>query len=257
MQSAASSAAAGREASVTAAASAPAPRAARRRDRSDARCVVDRAALRPRRPNSHGPSSASSAGTSVTHTSVTTSADSASAGPNTRKNCISPASSDIAPPATSSPAISTSGAIRAVAARAAAIRDVARGEAPPRLGHEEHRVVGDEPEQQHHQHRLDLARRGHVRPLAAPRQHAHGDHVREPGARERDERRAERPEVQRDDDQDHGDRRHLDPRQHVVDRLELREPRRPGARHTARRAVAPAAAASPRSAAPPRCARRG
>ena len=60
---------------------------------------------------------------------------------------------------------------------------LALGQPPPRLRHEEHRVVGDEAEQQHHQHGLDLARRGHVRALAAPRQHAHGDHVREPGAR--------------------------------------------------------------------------
>ena len=77
---------------------------------------------RARRPNSHGPTSANSAGTSVTHTSVTTSAESASAGPKTRKNCISPASSDAAPAATSSPAMNTSGAIRAVAARAATTR---------------------------------------------------------------------------------------------------------------------------------------
>jgi hypothetical protein len=62
------------------------------------------------------------AGTSVTHTSVTTIAATARPGPKTRKKRISPASSDSAPAATRIPAANTSGPTRADAPRAASSR---------------------------------------------------------------------------------------------------------------------------------------
>ena len=44
---------------------------------------------------------------------------------------------------------------------------------------EEDRVVGDDAEQQHHQHGLGVPRNPHPEPLAGPRDAAERDHVRD------------------------------------------------------------------------------
>ena len=62
---------------------------------------------------------------------------------------------------------------------------------------EEDRVVGDEPEQERHEDRLDLLRDVAAALLADPREEVHGDRVRDSRAGERDERRPERAEAAR------------------------------------------------------------
>ena len=193
-------------------------------------------ALRTREPNSHGPTAPMSAGTSVRHTRVTTSAATARPGPNTRKKCSFPASRDSAPAMTSMPAANTSGATRAVAHRAASVRVAPCAQPPSRLGHEEDRVVRDEPEQQDDEHRLDLVRHAVARLLAHPAERADRDDVAEAGGREGHERRADGAEVHGDDDEDRQDRRRLHPRQRLVDLVPLRQPGRARARDAPRRA---------------------
>ena len=147
---------------------------------------------------------------------------------------MSPASSASAPPAIKQPRGEHEW--RDPSGRRARRDDtrLAPAQALPRLRHQEHRVIGDDAQQQHRQHRLDLAGHRHARAFTGPREHAHRDHVREPGGRERHQRGSQRPEVHGDDDEDHHDRGDLDPRQDAVDLAELREAGRAGARDRAR-----------------------
>ena len=75
-----------------------------------------------RAPNSRGPNSATSAGTSVIETASVMSVVAARPGPKARKNCRWPTTSAAVPAATIRPAVTTIGATSATAARAAGRR---------------------------------------------------------------------------------------------------------------------------------------
>ena len=79
-------------------------------------------ASRTRLPNSRGPKSATSAGTSVTATARVIRVVAARPGPKARKNCRWPTTSAAVPAATISPAVRTIGATSATAPRAAGRR---------------------------------------------------------------------------------------------------------------------------------------
>jgi hypothetical protein len=93
----------------------------------------------------------------------------------------------------------------------------------------EDRVVGDEPEQQHHDDRLDLLGDGDAGALGQPRQHAHRHRVGRARRRERHQRRAHRAERGGEDQRDQREAGRLDDRQRALDLVELRLARRRGA----------------------------
>ena len=199
--------------------------------RSGALRVLHRGAALPRTraPNSRGPGHRQERGTSVTQTTVTTARGDGEAGSEHAEE-VQPAREQRERPRDDErpsreherPDPRGGGAGRLDAGGAAP-------QARARLGHEEHGVVGDEPEQQHDEHRLDLVGHPVAGLLAAPRQRADRDDVAERRGRERHERRADRAEVQRDDEQDDEHRRGLHPRQRPVDLVPLRAPRGSGA----------------------------
>jgi hypothetical protein len=84
------------------------------------------------------------------------------------------------------------------AAGSGGARDIARAQAIPEPRQEEDRVVGDDPEQEHDEHGLDLARNREPVGLAEPAQDPNREQVGDRDRREVDERRPQRSEVDGD-----------------------------------------------------------
>ncbi len=103
---------------------------------------------------------------------------------------------------------------------------------PPDAREEEDRVVGDHPEQQHHDHGLDLARNRDPRPLTDPRDQADRNEKGHTHRQQRHERRSDRPEVKADHERDEHYGRGLDQRQRIGDHLRLLATGRHGAGHS-------------------------
>ena len=114
----------------------------------------------------------------VRQTATEISAVIARPGPNARKKSSRPATSEAVPAATITPAVSTTRDVPAVAARIAANREPSsRPQASRKRGEEEDGVVGDQAEDEHDQHRLDLARHHHAGLLARPAEDVQRDPV--------------------------------------------------------------------------------
>ena len=191
--------------------------------RGDGRRLASlRAGTAPR--NARPPAIASSAGTRVREIATPMPAVSARPGPSARKKPSVPTASVAVPAITIRPATSTIGVMWAVAWRGGLEAVASIAELAPELRHEEDRIVGDDPEQQHEDEWLELAGDGHVGLLAAPGDDADGDGVGQAGGEQRHQRREQRAHRQADHagDQHHG--RELDPGQSLLDRVFLLHP---------------------------------
>ena len=98
---------------------------------------------------------------------------------------------------------------------------LALDEATARAGEEEDRVVRRQPEQQRHEHGLDLVRDVEALPVGDPGEDAGRDQIGERGRAECHERRPESAVHEQQDQGDQPDRRRLHDRQRLVDLAEL------------------------------------
>ena len=123
---------------------------------------------------------------------------------------------------------------RRVVGRRALSRDeamLARVEAVSHAREVEDRVVGHDPEQEDDEHRLHLARYGHVRDGADPADDPDRHEVRNPGGGQDDQRREGRAEAHGDEHGDDPDRREGHPEERRVDLPPRLHPGRRRARH--------------------------
>ena len=98
-------------------------------------------------------------------------------------------------------------------------------EASTHAREEEDRVVGDDPEQEHHHQRLDFLRYPDAGHIADPGDHVNRDAVGDRGGEEGEERGADRSEGEGQQDGDQDDAGELDVRERGVDLVELRQAR--------------------------------
>ena len=143
-------------------------------------------------------------------------------GPKARKNCRWPTTSAAVPAATMRPGGDDDRRDLGDRAARGGQALVARAQPAARLGQEEDRVVGHEPQQEHDDDRLDLLGHRDVGALAQPRQHAHRDRVGDARSGQRHERGADRAEGEGHDERDEHHAGRLDERQRLLDLVELR-----------------------------------
>ena len=106
---------------------------------------------------------------------------------------------------------------------------VADGQPVPHPGHEEDRIVRDDPHEQDDQNRFELLRDRHAEPLSGPRHHSAGDHERQGSRRKHQQRRAHGAVRHRQDERHEQDRGQFDPDQCSGDQGALFRPGRRGA----------------------------